>query len=382
MKICIFSANYLPNIGGIERYTYHISKELIAMGYSVTVVTSNVFGLETHEVQDEIEIYRLPCINLLNGRYPVYKNNKEFKVINKELVKHDFDFVVVNARFYFHSLYGVKFAAKNNIPCITIEHGSSHLSVNNALLDYFGGIYEHAFTHFVKKYCKDFYGVSKAACEWSGHFGIRSKGVLYNAVDIESIQRIIDAPVSSYRKEFNIPENDKIVVYTGRLVEEKGSYELAKAVDELPCENVWLFIAGDGDMREKIDLISQKNNRVIALGGIDFAHVVSLLKEADIFCLPTVYPEGLPTSVLEAVAARCFIITTNYGGAKELISDDSYGILIDDKAANKVKAALEKALSDDEYRAQATDKSYERLISEFTWKNTAKELEKIIKSKI
>lgn len=382
MKICIFSANYLPNIGGIERYTYHISKELITKGYSVTVVTSNVFGLENHEISDDIEIYRLPCTNLLNGRYPVYKNNKEFKAINQELIQHDFDFVVVNARFYFHSLYGVKFAAKNNIPCITIEHGSSHLSVNNAVLDYFGGIYEHFFTYFIKKHCKDFYGVSKAACEWSGHFGIKSKGVLYNAVDFEAIKKLMDAPVCSYRKEFNIPETDKVVVYTGRLVEEKGSYELAKAVDEISRENVWLIIAGDGDMREKIDAISQKNKRIIALGGIDFAHVVALLKESDIFCLPTVYPEGLPTSVLEAVAARCFIITTRYGGAKELISDESYGILIDDKSVDKVKEALEKALCDDEYREQATNKSHERLIADFTWKNTANELEKIIKSKI
>ena len=78
-RICLFAANYLPNLGGIERYVYNLSKQLIAMGHEVTVVTSNVFRLYSHEVSDEgIEIYRLPCRNVMKGRYPILKRNREF----------------------------------------------------------------------------------------------------------------------------------------------------------------------------------------------------------------------------------------------------------------------------------------------------------------
>ena len=41
-KYCIFSAQYLPHMGGVENYTYHLAKELVERGNSVTIVTCNV----------------------------------------------------------------------------------------------------------------------------------------------------------------------------------------------------------------------------------------------------------------------------------------------------------------------------------------------------
>ena len=63
-KYCIFSAQYLPTVGGVERDTYTVAKKLIKKGNEVVVVTSNVDNLKEYEVTEEgIEIYRLPCIN-------------------------------------------------------------------------------------------------------------------------------------------------------------------------------------------------------------------------------------------------------------------------------------------------------------------------------
>ena len=45
-KYCIFSAQYLPSMGGVENYTYNIAKKLIAKGNDVTIVTSNAHNLE------------------------------------------------------------------------------------------------------------------------------------------------------------------------------------------------------------------------------------------------------------------------------------------------------------------------------------------------
>lgn len=41
----MFSANYLPNVGGVERYTYNLAKKLAQRGNNVIIVTSNVFCL-------------------------------------------------------------------------------------------------------------------------------------------------------------------------------------------------------------------------------------------------------------------------------------------------------------------------------------------------
>ena len=65
-SFCLFCANYLPNLGGVERYVYNLSKQLVKHGHNVTVVTSNVFQLPSYEISEEgIEIYRLPCYNVM-----------------------------------------------------------------------------------------------------------------------------------------------------------------------------------------------------------------------------------------------------------------------------------------------------------------------------
>lgn len=129
--------------------------------------------------------------------------------------------MIINTRFYLHSLYGAKFAKSKGIPSIVIEHGTSHLSVNNKLFDTVGGWYEHFLTFLLKKYCDDYYGVSEACCEWSGHFHIKSKGTLYNAVEIEEFQRILKESDIDYRKEYEIPNEAKVISFTGRLIPEK-----------------------------------------------------------------------------------------------------------------------------------------------------------------
>ena len=64
--ICIFSAQYLPHMGGVEQYTYNLAKALTKMGNKVTVVTSNVMNSETYEETDGIMVFRLGCFNLMD----------------------------------------------------------------------------------------------------------------------------------------------------------------------------------------------------------------------------------------------------------------------------------------------------------------------------
>ena len=375
MNFCIFSANYLPNIGGVERYTYYISKELIKNGHSVTVVTSNVFNLKPIEITSEgIELCRLPCYNLLSGRYPVYKKNAVFNKIDKHIRSQKYNLVIVNTRFYLHSLYGARFAHDNNIPVITIEHGTSHLTVNNRFLDFCGEKWEHFITKRLKKYCNHYFGVSKAACDWSAHFGIESEGVLYNAVDLNEIETIAQNPIYHYKEKFNIPVNAKIVVFTGRLIKEKGVYQLLDAFNKLNDKSVYMFIAGDGPEKQALESIKNKNT--FLLGKLDFSHIIALLCESDILCLPSV-SEGMSTSVLEAVATKTFVITTETGGTKELILSDDYGIVTESNTSQEIYDSLKYALHNDEFRRIATENSYARLKEVFIWEKTAAKVEEI-----
>lgn len=375
-KYCIFAAQYFPHLGGVERYTYNLSKKLIEQGNQVVIVTSNVNGIKSYEEMDGIPVFRLPCINLLDGRYPILKPVKKFWKVHKILYKQQFDMVIVNTRFYPHSLYGMIFAKIKKAKCITIEHGTSHLSVHSRFWDSIGGIYEHCLTKIDQLFCHDYYGVSKACNEWLKHFHIKAKGVLYNSINIEEINQLKEKISKSYRKLYNISQEATVITFTGRLLEEKGLPQLLNVMDRL-CkerEDLYLFIAGDGDMEDQIR--KRATDHIIPLGRIDMADIVILLDESDIFCLPS-FSEGFSTSILEAAACKCYVITTARGGAKELLVNDDYGTVIPDNREEYLYEAIKQAIADPSHRAEAVERTYERLIKHFTWETVEKEVEKI-----
>ena len=376
-KYCIFAAQFLPHMGGIENYTYNISKELLKRGNEGVIITNNTTGSPLHEKIDGIKVLRFPCYNLINGRFPIMKLNKDFWRIHRYLKKQKYNIVVINARFYFHSIYAALYAKKKHIKSICIEHGTSHLSVHNRVLDFVGGVYEHIHTMVLKRICKDYYGVSEACCEWSAHFGIDSKGVLYNAVDLEKIECLKEREQRDFRKEYSIADDALVIVFTGRLLKEKGIYELIEAVERYNKNHkpLYLMLAGEGE--EKAYVESHRSEYIIPLGRLQFEDVIAVLKQTDIFCLPSV-SEGFATSALEAAACKCYIITTERGGTKELVVDENYGTVMKDNSVDNIYRAIEKAAADDELRKKGQELCYNRLKNNFTWEHTTDNLERII----
>jgi len=367
---CIFSAHYLPHLGGVERYTYNLALHLTAKGNKVIVVTSNTYSLADVEVVEGIKIYRLPCVNLLDGRFPIVKMSRKFLNINKKLYDENIDFVIVNTRFYIHSLYGVRFSKKINVKGIIIEHGTDHFTVNNPFLDKLGHLYEHIITGLIKVYEAPLYGVSTACNNWLKHFKIKAEGVLHNAVNLKEISKITENPPTHYRSKYNIKETDIVICFSGRLIKEKGITKLFEALNILKkSENsVYLFVAGDGNLMEYLkEIVSFAPTNIILLGQIDFPHIISLYNQSDIFCLPTDFAEGFPTTVIEAAACNCYCITTTRGGSMELIMDDSYGKIIHDNTPENIAEAIKNAITNNSYRLAAAEKAHKRAIENFNW---------------
>jgi glycosyltransferase involved in cell wall biosynthesis len=363
----IFSANYIPHLGGVERYAYNMAKEMALSGNRVTVVTSDVSCNTAYEVDGNIEIFRLPSYRVMGERFPVLKINRKLFHILKEIFSRKFDYGIVNTRFYILSLVASIALKRNRVPFVVIEHGTNHFTVNNRALDFFGHIYEHAITSIIKRNTKEFAGVSIACTKWLQHFNIFSSTVFYNAIDIESIRSLQSSSDKQFRSAFNIPEDAKIVAYSGRLVKEKGIEKLIDAINYLneSGHKIYLVIAGDGDLLKQIEAIDRQE--IISIGKVDFYKIVDLLNEADIFCLPTDYPEGLPTSVLEAAACKTYIVTTNAGGSSELIIDSSYGCILEKNTAPAIARAIQMALEDNELRKNCVEKAYDKVINEFEW---------------
>lgn len=256
-KIAIFTGYYLPHVGGVERYTYHLARELSKKGYKVFVITCRYdSSLKEVEETDELTIYRLPTYKLFVNRHPILKFNKSQKKLIKEIQKEEIDFCIFQTRFWSTTIQGGVFSKKNGIPSILIEHGTSHFTQDNKIIETVGALYEHFLTSIVKRFNKDFYGVSNECVKWLGHFNIVARGVLYNSINAEEYEEY-----KNKKYELLIDENKLKIVFVGRVIQNKGIFELVEAYKNLKQNyDISLIIAGDGPLKEKI---SKENSDII-----------------------------------------------------------------------------------------------------------------------
>lgn len=371
MKFLFFAAQYLPTAGGVERFCNELAGKLIARGHSVTLVTSALPGLPDKEVCPKgIHIYRLPSRLFMKGRFPWVVGSVKTRELAREIFAQPYDFSLINTRFYALSLWGARQCARRSIPAAVLEHGTKHLSLEHPLLNAAGNAYEHLMMKAVRHYCDAFYAVSKAGSRWLAHFHVQSRGEIYNAVDSQALQAQIAACGCDIRQEYDLPSVAPCISFVGRLIVEKGVWELLDAFQlvrqKVPAAR--LLLAGDGPLLADV----QKKNvpGVLVLGQLDYGKTLSLIAQSGIFCLPT-YSEGFSSTILEAAALRACIITTPTGGTPELIQNQKSGILLEDIQPATIANALVNALKNPAQSREMGEKVWQQVQARFTWDKTA-----------
>ncbi|MBR5521518.1 MAG: glycosyltransferase family 4 protein [Oscillospiraceae bacterium] len=376
MKFWFFSAQYLPTVGGVERYTDSLAGRLVAKGHSATVVTSMLPGMESETVTDSgIKVYRLPVIPVMSGRFPVLKISSRKSALEKMFDEDRPDFCVIQTRFYTNSLFAARLCRKHKVPCIVIEHGTAHL-MRGGITGFLGNIYEHVACRYIHWLCPDFYGVSQACCQWLGHFGITTDKVLYNSIDTAVITDTAASGREKLLAKLPDTKNKKIIAFSSRFIPEKGVEQMIQAFEKIKEKypDVLLVMAGDGPLWEKINGMNVRD--VILTGRLPYDENLALIELGDVFCLPT-FSEGFATTVLESAALKTVVLTTPTGGSPQLIVDDNHGLLFPDMHPDSIYAALDKALADEQWRKTAAENAYNNLQRNFTWNITSEKLEKI-----
>jgi len=374
-KIAIFTGYFLPHLGGVERYVDKLSKSLKMLGYDIVIVTSNEANMPNFEDKETYSIYRLPILNVAKNRYPIPRVNKEYKALIKGIENEKIDYFLVNTRFHLTSLVGGRMAKRLNKPSILLEHGTGHFSVDNKLLDFFGAIYEHILSYILKKYITKYYGVSKNCNKWLRHFSVSASGVFYNAISKSDKDKVKTLYDSRYSKDVIV------ITYAGRLIKEKGILNLIEAYSRVRRSTgdipLRLVIAGDGELMGYIKERYIDNKVIDILGRLDFDHVMSLYKRTDIFVYPSLYPEGLPTSILEAGLMKCAIIATPKGGTEEVIIDDNHGIIVDGSIDSLYNAML-RYIGDEDKRRNSASSVCNRIETVFEWDSVAQKVDSVL----
>lgn len=142
------------------------------------------------------------------------------------------------------------------------------------------------------------------------------------------------------------------LLYLGRMSESKGTFDVLRALQGLPSEllsRLRLTLAGDGAVAAIKAAASQFNDAVTVHDWVDEATRNALLAEADMFVLPS-YQEGIPMSVLEAMAWGLPVITTPVGGIPDVVSHDQEGLLVQPGDIAGLGAAIAALLTDEPRR--------------------------------
>lgn len=358
MTICFFTAQYLPTPGGVERYTWNLARRCAAAGHRALIVTSALPGLPPRERDpDGLEIWRLPAIPVMKGRFPVLRPLPPAD----ELWSQGIDFAVIQTRMYTQSVWAARQCKRRGIPAIVIDHSTGYM-MHGGLGGLLGRWYEHLACGIIRRCGFPFYGVSRDVCVWLRTFGVEAAGTLPNAVDPGELQALAQTDPADWRQKLQVPAGGRLVVFIGRLIPEKGALRLAKAVQQLP--GCTLAVAGTGPEAEALRALG---GSIQVLGALPHARIIQLLCQADCYCLPTEYAEGFPTTLLEAAACRCPILCTHTAGTGELLPDGSYAAFVADTDPATLAGALRALLADPEGARARADRAYARLCGRFTW---------------
>ncbi len=200
---------------------------------------------------------------------------------------------------------------------------------------------------------------------------------LGNGIDINHFRRtrLNSAHQLELRKSLAIPDSANLIIGTiGRLTRKKGSGYLIEAVSKLisqfPNLHV-LIISGQlssdpepfqTELMTQIRTLGIENNVTLTGQRQDIPEILGLV---DVFTLPTYTHEGLPRSILEAMAMELPVVATNIRGCREAVVHGKTGLIIPPQDSDCLAEALEKLLSNTDLRQAYGKAGRQRVETEY-----------------
>jgi glycosyltransferase involved in cell wall biosynthesis len=361
LKICIFTETYYPEVGGGETQARALAEGLVAKGFSVLVFTrrSNACTKKI-ESYGPIKVYRLPFV----GNKHLYKWGlvlTSLPLFFKLRQKYDLIFV---SGFRVIGVVAILISTLFNKSCILKADSMGEMSGEF----FVGGLAKmHLHTSsrifrlllalrnkFLKR-ANRFVAISSAVARELLSNGINAEviKIIPNSVDTNKFFPVTIKEKRKFRHQLGLPAEDRIFIFTGRLVSYKGLPLLLRVWQLLQQDrsNMTLLIVGAGGLdihncEQELKAYVKNNglqDNVIFTGNV--SNVSEYLQASDIFVFPT-EREAFGVSLIEAMACGLPVISTAVGGVKDIIKHRKNGLVIEPGEFRQLYDALDLLLSD------------------------------------
>lgn len=392
MRVCMVGLETLPLppvLGGaIERGMMEVMSFLAKRGVELHVIsisnekiTNDVLKkynfAEFHYVKIPTLINRYPLNRLLKGFY-FFKDAAE--IINK--IEPD----VVHFRNYPAAVYVVSRYLNKKYPIVINFHNMDYgwnffakrldrflFSKGFKEASYFIAVSDFIKNHILEKYSKDVNG---------------RIATIHNGVNIDIFK---PKDKNFMRKTLGIGE-EPLLIFAGRIDPRKGLDVLLDAFTEAKqtIKNLKLVIIGPmGSFWHKKpqEFSLHIKKRIESIQGVylleptyDREKLSYIYSMADVACIPSIFPEGLPLTALEMQACGVPVLATDAGGLKEAYIDGETGFFVQQGNVSDLADKIKKIFSNDEIRRKMGIKARKFVEENFTWEITADKLMEVYKT--
>ena len=169
------------------------------------------------------------------------------------------------------------------------------------------------------------------------------------------------------------------VVYVGRLIRDKindkGVRYLIEAVKDTVVETL---IIGDGPEKENLVALAGTSRNIIFLGKVEPEEVPRFLKQSFVLVLPSIYGEGLPNVILEALAVGLPVIATRTAGIEDIIEHGKTGFLVLPGDSRAIRRYIDLLHRDKALQARMSE-DCKKEAARYAWPRVARLFEKILR---
>lgn len=322
------------NPGGSERFVVDLCNQMAIDGHEVTLLTMKDFSLENYgfykdEIGEKVKILNLSLVKCnLSTFIKVYKAIKS--------VKCDVVHLHLSASVFF-GLLAIFFdrTKKYVVTC----HNQAESEKKNGRLRF-----------FAKNLCLKFHLLDQVAISNQNAKSIRKMysvpavKLIYNgraAVNVTNKYEDVRKEVESYKKT----KNTKVFVIIARCNPQKNIPRLIRCFNKLieEGEDVTLLVIGSGYDAPSIQpVLQQANERIHILGTRH--NVVDYLTCSDFFTLSSDH-EGMPITLIEALACGCIPVGTPVSGFNDVVEDGVSGFVAKEFSDESYIDALKRAIT-------------------------------------